>query len=160
MKRVVRKPRVRTTERKERKPFGVPRRKMNLDDDTMARLKKANRVPRWINDTGMRIQNALDGGYEFVLDTDAPIKTGDAQEVAEQDRKVKKQVGTQKNGDPLFAYLMAIQAKFYDEDQQTKEEVNAMVDQAIKAGHPRGLDNHNVNPAHGSSYVKGIDYKP
>lgn len=142
-------------ERTQRTPFGVPRRKMNIDASTMNRLN--GRVPRWINDVENRISDAQSGGYEFV---EGDVRVGDAATLADPDRRIKKQVGTNKNGSPRFAFLMAIKKEFYEEDQAKKEEHNMMVDNAIKGGNPTGLNHHGVNPAAGGAYVKNIDYQP
>lgn len=153
--------RQRKTNRRERVPFGVASLKMNLDSSTMERLKKEEKVPRWINDVDDRIISAERGGYEFVDDSGhEAIKTGDAGEVQEQDRRIKRRVGKTKDGAPIIAYLMAIPKEYYDEDQAKKEEVNARVDQAIKGGTPPGLSGHGVSSTEGGAYVKNVDYQP
>jgi hypothetical protein len=140
--------------RTERIPFGVPKKKMNIDEETRKRL--GTRVPRWINDTDTRIVDAQGGGYDFIEN----VKLGDAKEESDKDRRVRKQVGKNKDGSPKYAYLMAIPEKFYKEDQKAKEAINAKVDQAIKGGSPQGLQNHGVNPNSGGAYVKNIQYEP
>lgn len=152
--------RTRNSDRRKRTPFGVPRLKMNLDDATMSRLQAEEKVPRWINDTDNRIAEAQSGDYEFVASDIAPIKTGDKEEVAEQDRRVRKIVGKHKDGSPLYSYLMAIPKEYYNEDQAEKEAMNRKVDEAIKGGSPSGLDHHNIAPGKGASYVKKVDYQP
>jgi hypothetical protein len=142
-------------ERTERVPFGVPRRKMNIDANTLKRLN--GRVPRWINDVENRISEAQSGGYEFV---EGEVRLGDAKTLADADRRIKKQVGTNKNGSPRFAFLMAIKKEFYEEDQAKKEQQNMMVDTAIKGGNPTGLNHHGVSPSAGGAYVKNIEYQP
>ena len=142
-------------ERIERVPFGVPKRKMNIDANTTKRLN--GRVPRWINDIDNRIAEAQAGGYEFI---EGEVKTGDAGKAADPDRRVRKLVGRNKDGSPRFAYLMAINEDFYKEDQAKKEETNMMVDTAVKGGNPTGLTHHGVAPSSGGVYVKNIDYQP
>lgn len=148
-------------DRKARVPFGVQRRKMTLDSATEARLKAEGKVPRWINDDdhGSRLQAAQDGSYEFLMAEGTEV-VGDAQETQERDRRIRKLVGTHKDGSPKYAFLMAIPKELYDEDQAAKEEKNKLVDQAIKGGSPSGLGHHGVSPDKGGSYVKNVDYNP
>lgn len=148
-------------DRKARVPFGVQRRKMTLDSSTESRMKAEGKVPRWINDEdhGNRLQAAQDGGYDFVQAAGTEA-VGDAQEIQERDRRIRKLVGTHKDGSPKYAYLMAIDKGLYDEDQAEKEKRNQMVDQAIKGGNPSGLGHHGVSPDKGGSYVKNVDYNP
>jgi len=151
--------RPRKVDRKQRTPFGVLRLKMSLDEKTRAYLKAKDLVPRWINDVdhGGRIQNALDGGYEFIEATGTEVV---GSENVEADRRIKKLVGSHQDGSPKYAFLMAIPRKFYEEDMKAKEETNRLVDDAIRGGKPRGLQDHNIDPSKGSTYVKNVDYKP
>ena len=146
----------RKEDRRKRNPLGVPRLKMNLDKETEQRLKAEGKMPRWINDTDTRIQDAMAGDYEF-LTVDA--KVGDAQEEFERE-KISKVVGRNKDGSPMRAYLMAIKEEFHQEDQQAKEEINKKVDDAIRGGSPSGLQHHGLDSSKGGSYVKSVDYKP
>ena len=147
--------------RRERVPFGVPRRKMTLDRNTEAELKAAGKVPRWINDEdhGSRLEQAQDGGYEFIQAKGSEA-VGEGKEVQERDRAIKKLVGTHKDGKPKYAYLMAIDEKYHKEDQAKKEATNAKVDEAIRGGNPTGLSHHGVSPDKGGTYVKNVDYTP
>lgn len=149
--------RQRNTDRRKRNPLGVMRLKMNLDKETVDRLKTEDKVPRWINDSDTRIQDALAGDYEFL---DQVASTGDNQEAVEEDRRIRKVVGKHKDGSPMYAYLMAIPREYYEEDQKSKEEQNKKVDQAVRGGSPHGLSPHNVSPNQGGTYVKSVDYKP
>ncbi len=149
------------TKRTKRVPFGMARRKMNLDAATTIRLGKAKLVPRWINDDnhGNRLMQAAEGGYVFVT-SDGSEYIGDALETPDKDRRISKLVGTHKDGKPLIAYLMAIPEKYKQEDDESKEAVNRMVDDAIRGGQPAGLQNHGVAPQMGGASVTKIDYKP
>lgn len=149
--------RQRNNDRRKRNPLGVMRLKMNLDHQTMERLEAEDKVPRWINDSDTRIQDAMAGDYEFL---NRAVSTGDNQEAVEEDRRIRKVVGKHKDGSPMYAYLMAIPRDYYEEDQRAKEEQNQKVDQAIRGGNPHGLAPHNVSPNQGGAYVKSVDYKP
>lgn len=139
---------------RKRTPFGVRRKKLTLDARTTAKLKAEKKVPRWITDDGTRVQDALEGDYEFV--SPHGVKVGDDEE--EQDRRIKKQVNKTKNN--ANAYLMAIPEQYHKEDQQTKEEQNMLVDESIRGGSPAGLKHHGVAPNQGSVSVRNVDYKP
>jgi hypothetical protein len=136
--------------RKKRTPFGQPKLALSIDAETSRKLESQNKVARWFNDTDDRIQRALDGGWEFL---NAKVKVGTEEE--EQDNRIKKRVGRD-----LYAFLMAIPKKFYDEDQAAKEERNQMVDDAIRGGTPPGLNHHGIDGSRGSTSVKSVDYKP
>jgi|WetSurMetagenome_2_1015567.scaffolds.fasta_scaffold59543_2 hypothetical protein len=142
--------------RTERIPFGVPRLKMNLDQETLRNLESKGLVPRWVNETDSRLINAEKGGYEFI---NSKVKVGDEQKEVE-DQRIKQRVGTNRDGSPMFSYLMAIPKEYYDEDQAEKEKINKKVDDAIRGGSPPGLQNHGVSPNLGSVTVEKVSYKP
>jgi hypothetical protein len=148
-------------ERRRRIPMGVMRKKLSLDDRTSEMLKSKGLVPRIVNDEnhGGRIREAIEGGYDFVS-SDGGIILGDTTKATDLNKRVRKLVGTHKDGSPKYGYLMAINKEFYEEDQATKEEQNMMVDDAIRGGNPRGSKPHNVSPEHGGTTVKNIKYEP
>lgn len=143
-------------ERQERVPFGVPKLSMSIDGETAEKLKSEGMVPRWINDVGGRIIEAMRGGYRFVDPNGVCI--GDARERPDSDRVIRKRVGTD-DGKPVFAYLMAIPEAFYREDQAKKEEVNMQVDLAIKGGLPPGVQDHGVDEDQGRVEQR-VNYQP
>ena len=142
------------TGRRKRNHFGTQRLKMDIDPETKRRLKAEGKVPVWINDTGSRLNDALDGDYTF----EHAEEVGNNKEAREQeDTRRMLRVGTRKHGEPLNAYLMSIPEEYYAEDQAIKEEENVAVDRAIKGGEPKGpLD---VNPDLGSTTAK-VHYNP
>jgi hypothetical protein len=85
---------------------------------------------------------------------------GDSVKKEDHNRKVRKLVGSNKDGSPLYSYLMAIKRDFYQEDQEKKEETNMMVDEAIRGGAAPGTKNHGVPPEKGGSYIKNVNYTP
>jgi len=141
--------------------MGVMRKKLTLDGKTMAMLKSKGLVPRIINDDdhGSRIQDAITGGYDFIS-SDGNMILGDTTKKEDLNRRVKKLVGTNKDGSPKYAYLMAIRKDFYDEDQTKKEEQNMMVDDSIRGGNTVGTKPHGVTPESGGTYKKTINYSP
>lgn len=146
-------------DRTKRQPFGVMRQKLSVDQGTIESLKKRGMKPRWFNDDGSRVMDAINGGYEFVENHKDGIKLG-TQETPAEDRRIKVLVGKSKNGAPVYAYLMAIKLEFYEEDQAGKEKTNKLVDDAIRGGSPRGLSPHGVPEQLGGSSVKEVQYSP
>lgn len=148
-------------ERRTRQPLGVMRKKLSLDKKTRDMLKKEGLVPRMVNDDnhGERIRDAIAGGYDFIS-SDGELILGDTVVRKELNMRVRKTVGTNKDGSPKFAYLMAIRRDFYEEDQARKEEQNKMVDEAIRGGNPTGLKDHGVTPDKGGTNIKNIVYEP
>ena len=148
------------TERKERISFGIPRKKLDIRVDLQKRLDADDMVPYWFNDTdhGERIRAAQDGGYEFVT-AEGYEKLGDTNEAQEKGSKIKKLVGTHKDGRPMYAFLMAIKRKWYEEDQAKKAEQNNMVDEAILGGNTPGVQAHGVAASKGGTYTKNISIK-
>jgi len=112
--------------RRKRKPLGVPVSKLAVQE-------RDGYVRRWINDDGGRIQQAEEAGYEFVTKA---VVSSEAQKG--QGTKISQIVGTQENGQPLYAFLMEIKKEWYDEDQRAKQAEVDKVDMAIKTGNVNG----------------------
>ncbi len=110
------------TGREKRKPLGVPVQRLQADVPT-------GMTGRWMNDTPGRIQRALDGGYQFI---------GDNEEVV-QDRSGARSeiVGTGRDGGAMKAYLMAIPAVLYEQDQAAKASLIKAGSDAIQSGKPQ-----------------------
>lgn len=106
--------------RPERIPFGVKRQKLGVAMD----------IPgyhlRWINDDGIRVMQAQQGGYSFV----SPAEVG----LTDKESQVKRLVGKTESGAPLYAYLMKIETAFYNEDRETIQREVDRFDTAIRNG--------------------------
>lgn len=81
---------------------------------------------RWFNDTPGRIANAEELAYDHV--TESGIKSDSP------DSRVRRLVGTQANGQPLYAYLMETPVEEYRAGQAEREETHRQVDIAIRDG--------------------------
>jgi len=147
--------------RRERIPFGGMKLKLSLDDNTKKRLKSQGLIPRWFNDEahGERLRLAQQAGYDFVT-AEGTEQVGDSKNPQERDRRIKRIVGSNQDGSPKYAYLMAIPIEYYEEDKKAKEEVNKQVDDAIRGGEPQGVQHHGVDPSKGGTTVKNINYNP
>lgn len=83
-------------------------------------------VRRWFNDVQGRLAEAEELAYDFVCD---PTIKSDG-----TDSRVRRLVGTQANGQPLYSYLMETPVSEYDAGIQEKEEIHRAVDKAINEG--------------------------
>jgi hypothetical protein len=112
---------VQVAPRKKRQPFGVARSKLGVNKTI------SGQHLRWVNDEPGRVQQALDGDYSFVT----PEEVG---REASPDNKVKVLAGVQKNGDPMYAYLMKIPEEYYLEDKEYSVKQLDAIDDAIRGG--------------------------
>jgi len=127
----------------KRVPLGVQRQKLVLND-----LNDPDHRYRWVNDYGTRIQNALEGGYEFVsaeeagqigvrdaLPTNTDLGTGVSMVV--------------ERGTGRRAFLMRIRTDLYEADQAAKQAEIDKVDADMRRGSIKGLEGRTrVNPEH------------
>lgn len=141
-------------DRKERIPLGNVRAKMTVDDGT--RDKYQGKRLRWVNDTADgRLQNAELGGYEFVT-ADGTERIGEGSNGnSDLGSRVSRIVGTKEDGQPMRAYLMAIDEELYQEDQAEKQKEVDQIDTHIRSGAIGG-----TKPGQDGRYVKDINYKP
>lgn len=149
------------SQRKQRLKWGDPKLRMSVDSNTIERLKKEGKVPRWVNDDGKgRVQKLQQRGYDFVSDENVKVGEG-GQENTDLGTRVSRIVGTDKSGNPLRAYLMVQDSEYYAEDQSEKENVNMMVDDAIRGGKSPGSNETSSDDGKGNrTYVKHTEYNP
>ncbi|KKN77966.1 hypothetical protein LCGC14_0355310 [marine sediment metagenome] len=128
--------------RKERIPLGGRRQKM-------AAPERLGYHRHWFNDIGNRLADCKAAGYTFVNDKETLDETqGD--EVGTRKCMV---VGTQESGQPLYAYLMELPQKLYDEDQAAKQVDIDEMEAAMKSGQTPGHESleHSYIPDEGIS---------
>jgi hypothetical protein len=135
-----------------RVPMGARRSRLQLSDKEAKALKDAGYVTRWVNDQDGRVERALSGGYVFVDPSEA-LSIGQSeitQGNSDLGDKVSKIVS---RGEPIIrAYFMKIKQEYYDEDQATKEKVNARVDEALSGNEAGGAVEKSYGP--GVTYSK------
>lgn len=73
-------------------------------------------VGRVFNDSGRRIEDALNDGWEFVSTTGKMVASQD-----EKESVVRRRVDKKMSGEPLYGYLMVIEEELYNERQAEKE---------------------------------------
>lgn len=125
-----------------RVPLGVRKAKLNAE-------KREGYVPRWINDDGDRIAQALQGGWDFVL-RDSKAATDD------MGNRISRVVGSKSSGGQLTAYLMEIREDWYQQDQAEKSQKIKATESLIKRGELRqkiGTDGEYV-PARGIKFTR------
>ena len=87
------------------------------------------------NDVPGRIEEALTAGYEFVSpDEIGGVAAGVVSRNTALDDKVRFLVGNDGNGNGLYGYLMKIKQEWFEEDQQSLQSRNDVVDSAIRSG--------------------------
>lgn len=123
-------PKKNATESTKRIPLGVPRQKLSLDK------KDPNYNYRWINDTGDRIQQAQEAGYEFVKrgSTSAPGVADVVPQNTDLGTNTSKVVGTTESGAPLTAYLMRLKKSFFEEDKKAKAQQIDEMERGLRRG--------------------------
>lgn len=112
--------------RKERKrtPLSGIRRKLSYDN------QDKDYVYRWVNDNDRRLQNAQEGGYEFVEKADRDDHAGD-DDVTNENAGVGSAISKIVNRDGTKAYLMRIKKEWYEEDQREKQKIPDQIEAQI-----------------------------
>jgi len=140
----------RNKDRKKRIPVGERRFRMSVD------FEIPGKKLRWFNDNWrrdpLRIQKALDGGYEFVTRDRVTVGEG-VDRNSNLGTLVSAPVGSNSDGTPITGFLMAIDEEFYEEDQKAKEKIVDDIDANIKRG-------TNQNTLGHDGYVDKIQYDP
>lgn len=117
---------------RKRVPLGGHRQKLQVN-------AREGYKRRWINDKEGRLLNAENGGYLFV--EDPTLQVGDADLKNEETgvgSRVRRLVGSHKDGSPMYAYLMEIKEEWYEQDQADKQKAIDEVEDAIKRGNVDG----------------------
>lgn len=125
--------------RTRRTPLGARRMKLTVPEE----YKDPGYVYRFINDSGMRIPQAEDGGYEKVYNRDIPVGEDSMDRGRGVGSAVRVYVGTDRIGEPMYAYLMRIKKEWYEEDQAEKQKAVDLVDAQIKRGKTPGTNVEN-----------------
>ena len=115
--------------KRERVPVGGQRTRLQLSERDLQKFREDGYVPRWFSDTAGRIQAALAGGWEFAV-SDEALSIGQHSIYAENSALDSKVSIVDKDG--INHVLMKIEKIYFDEDQNTKEDRNRMVDAALR----------------------------
>jgi len=114
----------------ERVPLGTPHMKLVIPE----RAKEPGYVYRIINDRGSRLDQALRGGYEFVIDPENGMDVNLEDRRSVMGSSIKFDVGDDGTGKRMTGYAMKIRKDFYEADQAEKQKKVDAVDEAIRGG--------------------------
>lgn len=117
-----------TPKRVDRKPL------FQRGPQSVAGQKDPNFEYRFVNDTGSRISNFQQAGYEFVEDSELVV--GDSRVSDPSDIGTSKRVTS---NDGTISYLMRIKKEWYDEDQKAKAAKVAETEAAMKQSATQGM---------------------
>jgi hypothetical protein len=118
---------------------GATRKRRNTFNGTEAKLSVRHQIDGYhlhiLTDTGGRIQEALDSGYEFV----APQEVGGVSENVvsrngDLGERIRYLVNPRAEGTEQYGYLMKIRQEWYEEDQAALQAKNNMIDASIRKG--------------------------
>lgn len=96
--------------------------------------KDPNFVYRFVNDTGSRVSNFQQAGYELVQDTE--LLVGDSRVFDPSDIGTGKKVTS---NDGTVSYLMRIKKEWFDEDQAKKDAYTKETEAAMKKEASQGM---------------------
>jgi len=122
---------------------GTVRKRRNVFNGTEAKLGVRQQIDGYhlhiFTDAGSRVQEALDGGYEFV----SPIEVGGVSENVvsrngDLGERIRYLVNPRAEGTEQFGYLMKIRQEWYEEDQAEFQVKNNRIDAAIRNGKVTG----------------------
>jgi hypothetical protein len=96
--------------------------------------KDPNFVYRFVNDTGSRVSNFQQAGYELVQDTE--LLVGDSRVFDPSDIGSGKKVTS---NDGTVSYLMRIKKEWFDEDQAKKDAYTKETEATMKKEASQGM---------------------
>ena len=118
---------------------GTTRKKRNVFNGTEAKISVQQQIDGYhlhvFTDTGGRIQQALDNGYEFVT----PSEVGGVSENVvsrngDLGERIRYLVNPRAEGTEQYGYLMKIRQEWYEEDQAELQVKNNLIDAAVRKG--------------------------
>lgn len=118
---------------------GTTRKRRNAFNGTEAKISVNNQIPGYhlhvFTDTGGRIKDAIDSGYEFV----APDEVGGVSENVvsrngDLGERIRYLVNPRAEGTEQYGYLMKIRQEWYEEDQADLQAKNNRIDNTIRKG--------------------------
>lgn len=118
----------------------APRRKRrNVFNGTEGKLAVRGTIPGYhmhvFTDTGTRVQEALDNGYEFVRPSEIEgVSENVVSRNGDLGDRVRFLVNPRAEGSEQFGYLMKIRQEWFEEDQAALQSKNNMIDQAVRKG--------------------------
>lgn len=124
---------------------GTTRKRRNVFNGTEAKIGVREQIPGYhlhvFTDSGGRIQEAMDSGYEFVrpnevggVSENVVSRNGDLGE------RIRYLVNPRAEGSEQYGYLMKQRQEWYEEDQAELQDKNNRIDDAIRGGKVTGAN--------------------
>ena len=135
-----------TTVTNTKQDTSTPRRRRSVFNGTQLKLTTQKSIPGYhlhvMTDSGNRIQEALDAGYEFVTQQEiGDVSTNVVSGNSDLGDRIRFLVNPRTGeGKDMYGYLMKQRLEWYEEDQRTLQAKNDQVDKAIKAKRPVNND--------------------
>jgi hypothetical protein len=133
---------------------GTTRKRRNVFNGTEAKISVRTQIEGYhlhvFTDTGGRIKEAVDSGYEFVK----PDEVGGVSENVisrngDLGERIRYLVNPRAEGTEQYGYLMKIRQEWYEEDQAELQAKNNRIDAAIRKGKITGDDPSFYTPRDG-----------
>ena len=118
---------------------GATRKRRNVFNGTEVKLSVRNQIPGYhlhiFTDSGSRIQEAMDSGYEFVTPTEVGgVSENVVSRNGDLGERIRYLVNPRAEGSEQYGYLMKIRQEWYEEDQAALQAKNNAIDAAIRKG--------------------------
>jgi hypothetical protein len=135
---------------------GATRKRRNVFNGTEAKLGVRQQIDGYhlhiFTDSGSRIQEALDNGYEFVRpDEIGGVSENVVSRNGDLGDRIRYLVNPRAEGSEQYGYLMKQRLEWYEEDQLALQTKNNQVDAAIKRGKITGENSSFYIPKGGIS---------
>ncbi|CAB4240625.1 hypothetical protein UFOVP38_31 [uncultured Caudovirales phage] len=122
---------------------GATRKRRNVFNGTEAKLGVRNQIPGYhlhiFTDSGSRVQEALDSGYEFVTPNEiGGVSENVVSRNGDLGERIRYLVNPRAEGSEQYGYLMKQRQEWYEEDQAQLQEKNNRIDEAIRGGKVTG----------------------
>lgn len=118
---------------------GTTRKRRSAFNGTEAKLSVRNEIPGYhlhvLTDTGGRIQEAMDSGYEFVRpDEVGGVSENVVSRNGDLGERIRYLVNPRAEGSEQYGYLMKQRLEWYEEDQAELQAKNNRIDTAVRSG--------------------------
>ena len=133
---------------------GTTRKRRNVFNGTEAKISVRTQIDGYhlhvFTDTGGRIQEAMDSGYEFVRpDEVGGVSENVVSRNGDLGERIRYLVNPRAEGTEQYGYLMKIRQEWYEEDQAELQAKNNRIDASIRKGKITGDDPSFYTPSGG-----------
>jgi hypothetical protein len=133
---------------------GATRKRRNVFNGTEAKVSVRTQIEGYhlhvFTDTGGRIQEAMDSGYEFVRpDEVGGVSENVVSRNGDLGERIRYLVNPRAEGTEQYGYLMKIRQEWYEEDQAELQAKNNRIDASIRKGKITGDDPSFYTPSGG-----------